>query len=148
MLVHVLQAKSFLLKHFRRAAHRVIESPIALDGQSLQLEAERSQVPFLSSLLCTQLYLISISASSHGLFFKHSMNYFPFVYCYFVYVLRFQLRSPINSFWFSGVSREIKRKRKITLSYVICKGKDLDKRCPEIRTAPTRRTIIAMKETS
>ena len=55
---------------------------------------------------------------------------------------------PIKSFWFSAVSREINRKRKITLSYVICKEKDLDKRCPEIRTAPTRRTIIAMKETS
>ena len=81
------------------------------------------------------------------------MYYFSLiVYCYYLFTsfktVVFSCGLPINSFWFSGVSREITRKRKITLPYVICKEKDLDKRCPEIRTAPTRRTIIAMKETS
>lgn len=84
------------------------------------------------------------------------------VYCYYLFTcfktVVFSCGLPINSFWFFGVSREIKNylllllntanKRKITLSYVICKEKDLDKRCPEIRTAPTSCTIIAVKETS
>ena len=71
---------------------------------------------------------------------------FPFFIAILFTCYVFSCGLPINSFWSSGVSREIKTKRKITLSYVICKGKDLDIRCPEIRTAPTRRTIIAMKE--
>ena len=108
MLVH--QAKSSLLKQIRRTAHCVIESPIALDSQSLQLETGRSWVPFLSILLCTQLYLISISISSHGLFFNVFL-FFSFVYFYYFTCFKtviFSCGFPINSFWFSGVSGEIK----------------------------------------
>ena len=108
MLVH--QAKSSLLKQIRRTAHCVIESLIALDGQSLQLETGRSWVPFLGSLLCTQLFLISISVSSHGLFFN-IFFIFSFVYCYYFTCFKtviFSCGPPINGFWLSGVSREIK----------------------------------------
>ena len=79
----------------RRTAHHVIESPIALGAQSLQLETERSWVPFLSILLCTQLYLIFV----------------PFLLLLLCYVFKnsyFSCGLPINSFWFSGVSHEIK----------------------------------------
>ena len=59
---------------------------------------------------------------------------------------------PINSLWFSGVSREIqnylihctsakhsKEKERLPFSVFFCKEQDLNKRCSEIRIAPTLR---------
>ena len=76
----------------------MIKSPIALGDNwppTGNFFHERSWVPFLSSLSCIQLYLI----------------YVPFLLLLLCYVFKnsyFSCGLPINSFWFSGVSHEIK----------------------------------------
>ena len=98
MLAGTSVAKIIPIETIRQTAHHVIKSPIALGDKASNWNNfyyERSWVPFLSSLLFIQLYLIYV------LFLLLLLSY-GFKNSYFSFGL------PINSFWFSGVSHEIK----------------------------------------